>query len=131
MLDKNLKWIITVILFAGIILYSCNNHPEKVDWPEVTSQAKPWSRWWWQGSSVTKEGITAELEAYEKAGIGGLELTPIYGVIGDEKNFLSYLSPEWMEMLEYTLTEAATIGSGCRHGQWYRLAFWRAMGRGR
>lgn len=46
-------------------------------WPEITRESKPWTRWWWHGSAVTKEGITSEMEAYQKAGLGGLEITPI------------------------------------------------------
>ncbi|MCB0643647.1 MAG: hypothetical protein KDC44_18495, partial [Phaeodactylibacter sp.] len=97
--------------------FSCTQAPGSVDertpaWPASTQTAKPWTRWWWHGSSVTKAGITAELEAYQKAGIGGLELTPIYGMKGDEANFIEYLSPGWVDMLEFTLQEAARLGMG-------------------
>lgn len=99
-----------------VVFFSCKIAPiqqeTKVVWPEVRQTAKPWTRWWWHGSSVTKKGITAELEAYQKAGIGGLELTPIYGQKGDENNFINYLSPEWMNMLEYTLKEANRLDLG-------------------
>ncbi|MCO6490902.1 MAG: hypothetical protein J5I98_20965 [Phaeodactylibacter sp.] len=101
--------------FCLIVLFtfSCAQ-PEEValEWPEITRESRPWTRWWWQGSGVTKEGITAELEAYQKAGLGGLELTPIYGVIGQEDQFVDYLSPEWMDLFEYTLKEAERLGLG-------------------
>ncbi len=101
------------ITFIVILNLSCDQaYIHSLAWLEVTSESKPWSRWWWHGSSVTKEGITAELEAYAKAGLGGLELTPIYGVIGDEENFVEFLSPQWMELLEYTLSEANRLGLG-------------------
>lgn len=64
------------------------------------------------GSSVTREGITAEMEAYQKAGIGGLELTPIFGTIGDEAHFIDFLSPQWVDLLEFTLQEAKRLGMG-------------------
>jgi hypothetical protein len=98
----------TVVIF----LWACKQPASSVTWPEITTEARPWSRWWWHGSSVSKEGITAEMEAYRNAGLGGLELTPIYGVIGDEDHFLNFLSPEWMDMLEYTLKEGARLGLG-------------------
>ena len=112
---------LSILSFIFILLVSaCNPSPatdQDTDngtalWPEQSRQTKPWSRWWWQGSGVTKEGITAELEAYKAAGIGGLELTPIYGVIGEEDGFIDYLSPEWMDMLEYTLQEAKRLDMG-------------------
>ena len=84
----------------------------ELEWPEVTMEARPWTRWWIQGSAVTKEDITAVLEAYQKAGLVGVEITPIYGVRGIEDQFIEYLSPHWVEMLEYTLKEAQRLGMG-------------------
>ncbi len=78
-------------------------------WPSITRETKPWTRWWWQGSALTKEGITAEMEAYHDAGIGGLEITPIYGVYGEEDHFIDYLSPQWMELLMHVLKEAERL----------------------
>ncbi|MFL6256022.1 MAG: glycosyl hydrolase, partial [Pyrinomonadaceae bacterium] len=40
------------------------------------------------------------------------ELTPIYGVRGEESKFISFLSPEWVGMLEHTLKEANRLGLG-------------------
>jgi len=113
---KNFLLFISVMLLG--LFYACDTEVsqsstnEVLEWPSSSNTAKPWTRWWWHGSSVTKAGITAELEAYKKAGLGGLELTPIYGVKGDEENFLTYLSPEWTSMLEFTLQEADRLGLG-------------------
>jgi hypothetical protein len=82
------------------------------EWPDVSTETKPWTRWWWHGSAVTKEGITTELEALRNAGIGGVEITPIYGVYGEEEDFVEYLSPEWVDLFEHTLDEAARLGLG-------------------
>src|SRR4051812_45958125 len=71
-------------------------------WPRVTSQSKPWTRWWWLGNAVNKPELSKALAKYEQAGLGGLELTPIYGVRGEESRFIKYLSPEWVSMLEHT-----------------------------
>ena len=82
------------------------------EWQEAPNITKPWTRWWWHGSSVSRAGITQELEAFQQAGIGGVELTPIYGVIGEEASFIPFLSPEWVDMLEFTLQEAERLGLG-------------------
>jgi alpha-L-rhamnosidase len=83
-----------------------------LNWPPVTRQTKPWARWWWHGSAVNKRDLTAEMEKYQKAGLGGLEITPIYGVRGAEDRFIDFLSPAWMGMLERTLKEADRLGMG-------------------
>ena len=83
-----------------------------LDWPVPTQTSRPWTRWWWLGSSVTPEGLTAAMQTYRDAGLGGLELTPIYGVRGAEDRFVRYLSPEWMALLDHTMSEAARLDLG-------------------
>ncbi|WP_138989408.1 glycosyl hydrolase [Larkinella sp. C7] len=81
-------------------------------WPAITQQAKPWTRWWWMGSAVNPKDLTSLMTQYQKAGLGGVEITPIYGVKGEEKQFIDFLSPKWMSMLDHTLKEANRIGLG-------------------
>jgi hypothetical protein len=83
-----------------------------LDWPEITNQTRPWTRWWWHGSIAEKRDLTVEMEKYVKAGLGGVEITPIYGVKGQEDRFIQYLSPAWMELLEHSLKEASRLGMG-------------------
>lgn len=83
-----------------------------LDWPAITSQTKPWSRWWWLASIGTDRDFTVEMEKYAQAGLGGLEITPIYGVRGEEKRFVDYLSPAWVQRLEYVLREGKRLNLG-------------------
>jgi hypothetical protein len=80
--------------------------------PDYSSVSRPWTYWWWMGSSVTREGISGNLQAMKRAGIGGVHIIPIYGEKGDEKNYIDYLSPEWMEILRFTADEAENLGMG-------------------
>lgn len=80
------------------------------DWPEVKPEARPGSRWWWLGSAVDQKNLSYNLKKYGTAGLGSLEITPIYGVQGNEQNDIDFLSPKWMEMLEYTEAEAQKNG---------------------
>lgn len=84
----------------------------QIQWPAITQTAKPWTRWWWQGSAVDKENLSWTMQQYQAAGLGGLEITPIYGVKGHESDFIDFLSPKWMDMLQYTLLEAKKLGLG-------------------
>ena len=107
-----MKLLTSVFLYFFLFLLACQPPASQFELPGSSNETKPWTRWWWQGSAVTKAGITAELEAYQKAGFGGMELTPIYGIIGEEDQFVDYLSPEWMDLLEHTLKEAERLGMG-------------------
>lgn len=102
-----------IALFVLNLLAACT--PATItdtDWPEVTKEMKPWTRWWWMGSDVDSAGLTYNLEEMSRAGIGGVEITPIYGVKGREEHYLRHLSPEWMQMFAYTQTESARLGMG-------------------
>src|SRR6478609_12126239 len=84
----------------------------QLKWPAITTTTKPWTRWWWEGSAVNKADLTWNLEQYQKAGLGGVEITPIYGVYGHEKEFINFLSPEWMQVFDHTLAESKRLGLG-------------------
>lgn len=71
---------------------------------------KPYVRWWWLGSAVDREGLDYNLSEFARKGIGGVEITPIYGVKGNEANDLEYLSPEWMDAYRYTVERGAELG---------------------
>ena len=80
------------------------------DWYTPTRENKPFVRWWWLGSAVDREGLTYNLEEFARAGIGGYEVTPIYGVQGNEANDIDYLSPKWMEMYRWLVSESERLG---------------------
>ena len=48
-------------------------------WPQQTVESKPWTRWWWFGSAVDETNLTYNIGKLGEAGIGGVEITPIYG----------------------------------------------------
>jgi len=64
------------------------------------------------GSAVDKANLTRELTRYREAGYGGVHIIPIYGAKGWESNYISYLSPRWMEMLDHTVREAKRLDLG-------------------
>jgi hypothetical protein len=85
---------------------------EPAIWPEVKKEMHPWTRWWWMGNAVDKENLIRELTLFAKAGIGGVEITPIYGAKGFESKYINFLSPHWMNMLEVTVQKANSLGLG-------------------
>lgn len=82
------------------------------NWPLLKKEHRPWTRWWWLGSAVTPEEITRHLQAFHDAGIGGVEVSPIYAVPGYETRSIPYLSDRWMQMLGHTAQEAKRLDMG-------------------
>ena len=81
-------------------------------WPPTTAQQKPWAFNWWMGSAVDKTNLTKELERYAAAGLGGIHIIPIYGAKGFEDKYIDYLSPKWMDMMGWAVSEAHRLGMG-------------------
>jgi hypothetical protein len=100
------------LMFFGGATLSAPATGDALAWPALTSQTRPWTYWWWMGSAVDKTNLTRELQCYHDAGLGGVHIIPIYGAKGWESNYISYLSPKWMEMLGYTVSEAHRLGLG-------------------
>lgn len=85
------------MIFAAALLAAFSTSAQQ--WPAVTPEARPGTRWWWPGSAVDSANIRYNINEYAKAGIGSVEITPIYGVQGNEAMEISFLSPEWMKAL--------------------------------
>lgn len=96
--------------FTGVLLMVNSPSSAQYGWPAVTPETKPWARWWWPGSAVDKEGLRQNMEAYAAAGLGGLELTPIYGVKGADSAFIPYLNEKWTDHFRYALKESSRLG---------------------
>lgn len=58
--------------------------------------------------NVTKEGITADLESMNRAGVGGMSLFNVS--MGMPDGPARFLSPEWLALVDHTLKESERLG---------------------
>ena len=101
----------------GLMLFSAANFSARaaddpLAWPPITSQTRPWVWWWWHGSAVDQTNITHELQRFHDAGLGGVQITSIFGVNGAEARDIPYLTPAWLAMMGYSVDEAKKLGMG-------------------
>ena len=100
----------SILTLVSLLALSSTSFAQGTDWYPATNENKPFVRWWWHGSAVDKPGLSWNLEEFARAGIGGVEITPIYGVKGNESADLPFLSEKWMEMYKFTVAKAASLG---------------------
>ncbi|HTX66634.1 MAG TPA: glycosyl hydrolase [Opitutaceae bacterium] len=98
-----------LLLLAPALLAAA---PDPLAWPTPTNEMRPWTRWWWLGNAVDQPDLTRELTQFQAAGLGGVEICPIYGAHGSENKFIPFLSPEWLALLAHTTTEAQRLDLG-------------------
>lgn len=78
------------------------------EFTHLSNDAKPYTYWFWMNGNITKEGITKDLEAMHRVGIGGV--FNLEGGTGIPKGPVTYLSPEWSELKAHAIKEAGRLG---------------------
>lgn len=104
------KYCLLIVLLISVYAGRAQNL-DSLFW-QPPAMAKPWVFWYWMHASVSKEGITADLEAMKEAGIGGAYLMPIKGKANPPyiNPPVEQLSPAWWEMVRFAHSEAARLG---------------------
>ena len=70
--------------------------------------AKPWVYWFVMDGNLDREGITADLEALQRVGIGGVLFMEVD--VGIPKGPVKFMSPPWRELFKHANQEAARLG---------------------
>jgi hypothetical protein len=70
---------------------------------------KPYVYWYWVSDNISKEGITRDLEAMAKVGIGEAFIGNI-GVETVAYGNVKVLSEEWWELTRFAITEGQRVG---------------------
>ena len=72
--------------------------------------AKPWVFWFWINGNISKDGITADLEALHSAGVGGVLWMEVSGMSWAPDGPVPGGSPQWHECIQWALRECARLG---------------------
>jgi hypothetical protein len=72
------------------------------------ASARPWVYWMWMDGNLSRDGITADLEAMERAGIGGVIIMEVN--VGIPQGPVKFMSPEWRQLFKHAVKEAERLG---------------------
>ncbi len=111
--QKRLLTLMSFLIFHLLFLTSHSSFlicAQSAQWPTPQQEAKAGTRWWWLGSAVDKENLQWTMQQYAEHGIGAVEITPLYGVQGNQANNIPYLSDKWMEMLREVQQNGKNMG---------------------
>ena len=64
--------------------------------------AKPYAWWHWMNGNITKDGITADLEAMKRVGINGVQIFNVDEEIPAGQ--APFMSPQWLELFHHAAT---------------------------
>jgi hypothetical protein len=99
-------------LFAGVALLPCIAVHAADDLADTfvnpPAAARPWVYWFFMDGNLTREGMTADLEAMKQAGIGGAIILEVN--IGIPRGPVEFMSAPWRELLKHAINEADRLG---------------------
>jgi hypothetical protein len=72
------------------------------------NSARPWVFWLFMDGNLTREGMTADLEALKAAGVGGAIYMEVG--IGVPRGPVEFMSVPWQELLGHAFSEADRLG---------------------
>ncbi len=101
---------------AAIVLACCLPLPSRAAadlesaFKSPPAEARPWVFWFWINGNISREGITKDLEAMKRAGIGGVIWMEVSGPRWAPRGPIQAGSKEWYETMQWAITEADRLG---------------------
>ena len=96
------------IALATTLALSAGAQTLKDGFVNPPASARPWVYWFWLDGNITERGITADLEAMKRVGIGGVLIMET--AQGTPTGPVAFASPEWRRMFTHVVKEAARLG---------------------
>ena len=105
---KNMKLLATLLVLFCITNLQASQIEQGFRKPPLS--AKPWVMWHWINGNVTKDGITKDLEALSRVGIGGVIQMEVSGPQWAPDGPVKAHSREAHELIQWAISEAARVG---------------------
>ncbi|MAT73299.1 MAG: DNA-binding protein [Planctomycetaceae bacterium] len=105
-----LPFVMRACLVLAIVLARVPTRGDEIDdlFANPPPAARPWVIWYWMHGCISHEGIAADLDAMQQAGIGGAYLMPIKPPLAPSPwpQPVETLSPEWDAAVKFAVAEA-------------------------
>ncbi len=102
------RLLIVVLVLAGCTGAVWAQSDTAANFTNPPDSARPWVYWFWLNGNITKEAITADLEAMKAKGIGGVLIMETD--LGEPKGPVRFAGPQWRELFKHVATEANRLG---------------------
>ncbi len=113
-MKTDIRRYILSVPFIAMLLCGCSGQNDAGERMEAAfrnppEETRPWVYWYWLNDNISREGITADLEAMKAAGIG----EALIGNVKDPSSSygeVEALSDEWWDCLEFAVREGGRLG---------------------
>ena len=110
-MNKRYFLAVAVLFACWCFAAAANGDPLADGFQRPPDSAKPWTYWFWIDGNITREGITADLEAMARVGIHGVLIMEV----ARPKQMapagpVAFGSPAWRELFRHAVAEAGRLG---------------------
>ena len=96
-----------LVIRAGVL--TASGDPLESGFVQPPEQTKPWCYWYWISDNISREGITRDLEAMSRVGIGEALIGNIF--LDDiPAGKTKVLSEDWWQLVEHAIREGGRTG---------------------
>ena len=105
-----MRFRLTLTFLASALLYAplCAQTTLDTGFKDPPNSAKPHTWWHWINGNISKAGITADLEAMKRIGIGGAQIFNVE--VGIPLGDTPFMSPQWQDAIAFAFKEAKRLG---------------------
>jgi len=98
-----------MLLIPALLIVSAASAGDLSDgFSRPPDSARPWVYWFWLNGNITREGITADLEAMQRVGIGGVLIMEVDQ--GAPLGPVPFAGDRWRELFGHVVNEAHRLG---------------------
>lgn len=103
------------VVFFLLLLTSAGHASERIselakNFAQPPASARPWIFWFWLNGNLSSNGLTADLEAMHRAGIGGVSIMDVDQ--GTPSGPVPFGTPDWFAHFKHMCAEADRLGIG-------------------
>ncbi|MCP4310502.1 MAG: hypothetical protein GY790_04515, partial [Bacteroidetes bacterium] len=105
---------VLMLLVLEMLIYSVTAGTDDLTegFQDPPANARPHTYWFWMNGNITREGITADLEAMARVGIGGVLIMNVAGPrmkTDIPPGPVEYFSEDWLGMVKFAAEEALRL----------------------
>lgn len=110
-MKKELSSLLSLVcVFSlGVAGMGCGADALAEGFADPPAESRPRTWWHWMDNNISRAGITKDLEAMKRAGLGGATILDI-AEFRHDKGTVKSLSPEWYGMVNWAGREADRLG---------------------
>jgi len=104
-------WFALLFFATWRLTLGATSDPLVEGFRQPPESARPLVFWQWMNGCVTKEGITSDLESFQRVGLGGVQNFLVGGseaTVTDPE--VQVLNPRWRELMRFAMDECARLG---------------------